>query len=85
MAPCPTSSVAWGEVERRSVERVAVAMSDAAEAASKAFVAFSAALPTRVFDLDPDDGYLPEEALCLVCNLTHYARLSTCPECKDLR
>ena len=48
-------------------------------------IAFSAALPTRVFDLDPDDGYLPEEALCLVCNLTHYARLSTCPECKDLR
>ena len=38
----------------------------------------------RVTDLDPDD-YRPDEALCLVCHLTHNRALPECPECKDLR
>lgn len=40
--------------------------------------------PTRVADLDVEDGYLPREALCLVCNLTANRCLAECPTCKEL-
>lgn len=40
-------------------------------------------MPAIVTALDTEEGYLPTEALCLVCNLTFHRALAACPTCKE--